>query len=146
MGRTDPATDPKGVLAVKALDEAATTYKEPALRALATETSNVFTEDSLVGRLQAGQLDAGFFYGVEATAATPRLKTITLAPVKLSAKYELTILNGAAHQAGAVAFVAWLLGPEAAPVLKAEGVTLDRPAVLTGNQSAVPGALRSVIS
>ncbi len=146
LGRTDPATDPKGVLAVAALDDAAAKYHEPALKTLGTESSNVYTEDSLVGRLQAGQLDAGFFYGVEATAATPPLKTITLAPLKLSATYDLVILNRAPHEAGAVAFTSWLLGPKAKAILTAEGFTLDKPAKLTGNKSAVPRALHSVIS
>ncbi len=69
LGRTDPATDPKGELAVEALDGAAAKYGEPALKALASETNNIFPEMGLVGRLQLGDLDAGFLYAVEATAA-----------------------------------------------------------------------------
>src|SRR5664280_2546590 len=65
LGRTDPATDPKGVLAVDALTGVGLSYNIPSLAPLATSTSNVFAETSLVGELQAGQLDAGFFYRVE---------------------------------------------------------------------------------
>ena len=39
LGRTDPATDPKGVLAVDALDQAATEYSVPALTSLAASPS-----------------------------------------------------------------------------------------------------------
>jgi len=76
LGRTDPVTDPKGVLAVDALEGVALTHDIPALNGLATSTSNVFEETALVGDLQAGQLDAGFFYGVEASAA--HLKSVPL--------------------------------------------------------------------
>ena len=76
LGRTDPTTDPKGTLAVQALDQAAKEHDVPALKTLTTDADNVFPETSLVGELQAGQLDAGFFYGVEAAAAD--IKTVPL--------------------------------------------------------------------
>jgi molybdate/tungstate transport system substrate-binding protein len=144
LGRTDPATDPKGALAVTALDDAAKAYKLPVLKTLATETSNVYTEDSLVGRLQAGQVDAGFFYGVEASAA--KIKTVTMAPVHLTNPYMISILNGAAHPAEAAAFVAWLLGPGGSAILKSEGLSIVKPAVLTGPKFAVPASLRPLFS
>src|ERR1039458_3459860 len=65
LGRTDPITDPKGVLAVSALDKAAKLFHSPALRAITTSTAGVFPEETLVGRLQAGQLDARVFYRSE---------------------------------------------------------------------------------
>ncbi len=80
VGRTDPATDPKGVLAVTALEDAAKTYNLPALKTLATESSNVYPENTLVGRLQAGQLDVGFFYSVEAAAANIATVPLTGVP------------------------------------------------------------------
>jgi molybdate/tungstate transport system substrate-binding protein len=137
-------TDPKGVLAVTALDEAAKAYNLPVLKKLATETSDIYTEDSLVGRLQAGQVDAGFFYGVEATAS--KIKTVNLGPLHLTNPYVLSILNGAAHPAQATAFVAWLLGPAGSAILKSEGLLIDKPAVLTGARSVVPAALRPLFS
>lgn len=144
IGRTDPATDPKGVLAVTALDDAAKTYNLPGLKTLATETSDVYTEDSLVGRLQAGQVDAGFFYGVEATAA--KIKTVSLKPISLTNPYVISILNRAAHPAAAVAFVKWLLGARGAAIVKSEGLSIDKPAILSGSKSAVPTSLRSLVS
>jgi molybdate/tungstate transport system substrate-binding protein len=144
LGRTDPAIDPKGVLAVTALDEAATTYKMPALKTLATETSNVFPEETMVGRLQAGQLDAGFFYEVEAKAAD--IPTVTLGAIKLTNPYVVTVVNRAPHEAAAVAFVGYLLSAKAAAILRREGLTVDSPAILVGHRSAVPSPLRSLVS
>ena len=75
-------------------------YNLPELRTLGTETSDVFPETSLVGELQAGQLDAGFFYGVEASAAN--IKTVPLTGTSLAGDYTITILNKAPHEAAAV--------------------------------------------
>jgi molybdate/tungstate transport system substrate-binding protein len=144
LGRTDPAVDPKGVLAVTALDDAAGIYKLPVLKTLATETSDVFPEETLVGRLQAGQLDAGFFYGVEAEAAN--IPTATLGSIKLTNPYVVTVVNRAPHQAAAVAFVAFLLSAKGAAVLRGEGLTLDSPAILSGPKSAVPTPLQALVS
>ncbi len=53
-----------------------------------------------------GQLDAGFFYGVEAAAA--HIKTVPLTGTSLAGDYTITILNKAPHEAAAVAFVNFL--------------------------------------
>lgn len=121
LGRTDPATDPKGVLAVDALTGVALSHDVPALAPLATSTSNIFPETSLVGELQAGQLDAGFFYAVEATAA--RIKTVPLVATSLAGKYTVAILKNAPHGAAAQAFVKFLLGKSGQTILRANGVT-----------------------
>ncbi|HEV2427748.1 MAG TPA: extracellular solute-binding protein, partial [Acidimicrobiales bacterium] len=107
LGRTDPATDPKGVLAVDALEGVALSYGVPGLAALATDSATVFPETTLVGRLQAGQLDAGFFYGVEAAAAS--LKTAPLVGTRLQAKYTVAQVNRDPNPAGASAFIKFLL-------------------------------------
>lgn len=120
LGRTDPATDPKGVLAVDALEGVALSYGVPALDAIATSTSNIFEETSLVGELQAGQLDAGFFYAVEAAAA--HLKTVPLTGTDLYGEYTVALLKDAPHRAAAKAFVAFLLGKQGQRILSANGV------------------------
>jgi molybdate/tungstate transport system substrate-binding protein len=121
LGRTDPATDPKGVLAVDALTGVALSYDVPALATLATATSNIFAETSLVGELQAGQLDAGFFYAVEAAAA--HIKTVPLVGTSLAGEYTVAILKNAPHGAAARAFVKFLLGKRGQKILRANGVT-----------------------
>jgi molybdate/tungstate transport system substrate-binding protein len=129
LGRTDPATDPKGVLAVDALEGTALTHDIPALNALATSKTNIFEETALVGQLQAGQLDAGFFYGVEAAAA--HLKTVPLKGTALSGQYTVAILNRAPHQAAAKAFVTFLLSKSGRSILSKYGVTPLVPPLVT---------------
>jgi molybdate/tungstate transport system substrate-binding protein len=121
LGRTDPATDPKGVLAVDALTGVALSHDVPNLAALASSTSNIFQETALVGELQAGQLDGGFFYGVEAAAS--HIKTVPLIGTDLAAEYTVAILKNAPHAAAARAFVKFLLGAGGAKILKNNGVT-----------------------
>ena len=142
LGRTDPATDPKGALAVEALHRAAAEYLVPALAALAASGTNVFPETTLVGRLQAGQLDAAFFYGVEAAAA--RIDKLPLTGVRLAATYTTTILNRSPHSAGARAFVAFLLSAGGRKILSANGAEPIVPARITG-RSLVPVSVRAVL-
>ncbi len=143
IGRTDPAIDPKGVLAVTALDEAAKAHDIPALKPIASSTSNVYPETSLVGQLQAGQLDAGFFYGVEAAAAD--IKTVPLSGTKLAGVYTLTVLNRAPHAAAARAFVAFLLGKEGQRILKKNGIVPIAPPKVSG-RATVPKDLKELLS
>ncbi|MGH9045580.1 MAG: substrate-binding domain-containing protein, partial [Acidimicrobiales bacterium] len=92
LGRTDPATDPKGILAVSALRRAQSEHSLGALGALATSQSDVFDEAGLVGRLQSGQLDAGFLYAVEARSAG--IPTVSLGHgLSYEAVYTITVLN-----------------------------------------------------
>jgi molybdate/tungstate transport system substrate-binding protein len=143
LGRTDPITDPKGVLAVSALDKAAKLFHSPALRAITTSTAGVFPEETLVGRLQAGQLDAGFFYAVEASAA--KIRTVSLGnKFEYHASYTVTILNQAPAEQAAAAFVTFLLSKRGSAILSKAGITLTRIRV-TGSRSAVPKALRAVL-
>jgi len=131
LGRTDPATDPKGVLAVGALTGVALSYNVPSLAPLATSTSNVFAETSLVGELQAGQLDAGFFYHVEAKAAN--LKTVPLVGTGLYAKYTIALLKNAPNSAAANAFISFMLSKAGRTILKANGIAPIVPATSFNN-------------
>jgi len=120
IGRTDPATDPKGVLTVNAINGVALSYGVPALTSVLSTNSNVFPEQSLVGRLQAGQLDAGFFYRVEAISAG--LKVVPLTGVGLGATYTIALLANAPHTAAGRAFVAFLLSKNGRKILRSNGV------------------------
>jgi molybdate/tungstate transport system substrate-binding protein len=143
VGRTNPVTDPKGRLTVDALKAAAQKDNAPTVGAIATKATTVFTETSLVGRLQSGQLDAGFFYAVEASAAN--FPAVPLAGVSEKADYTLTIVAKAPHPAAANAFVGWLLSSSAKKELRAHGlIELGEPR-LTGKKSAVPKSVRKVI-
>ena len=121
LGRTDPTTDPKGVLAVDALRGVALSFDRPALASLAASRSNVFDETALVGELQAGQLDAGFFYQVEASAA--HLATVPLTDTALFAQFTVAKLRHAPHGAAATAFINFLLGPTGRSLLRSDAIT-----------------------
>jgi len=140
LGRTDPATDPKGQLAVEALDQAARVHHQPGLARLAASTSDVFAENSLVGRLQAGQLDAGFFYRVE--AETAGIPTVSLPGSSLAAHYTITVPANPAHPSGAIAFVRYLLGPSGAADLARAGLAVSRPIGVIGSP---PPSLKDVL-
>ncbi len=140
LGFTDPTLDPKGVLAVAALDAAAKKYNEPALTQLATDQSDLFPEEDLVGRLQSGQLDAGFFYTVEASAA--KIPTVSLGSIDETATYTITALNNAPNTAGGEAFVKFLLSSQGQRLLKKVGLAYVKP-VASGK--GVPYLLNTVI-
>jgi len=141
LGFTDPATDPKGVLAAQALTDTATSKNLPALKTIATDKNDLFPEETLVGRLQSGQLDAGFFYTAEANAA--KIPTVPLTGEDLKATYTVTILNNAPHEPAAEAFITYLLGPGGQAFLKQDGFTLVTPPKVTG--SGVPSGLQSLL-
>jgi len=141
LGSTDALTDPKGALSVEALRNAATSEKKPELTALAKSFDNVQPEQSLVGRLQAGQLDAAFFYASEAKAAG--ISTVPLTGQHLKATYTITELRGAPNPKGAEAFIAYLLGPAGQKQLTSFGYDLISPATVTG--SGVPASLQSLL-
>ena len=141
VGVTDPKLDPKGKLTVEAMKAAAAALHKPSL-ARALSTFAVFPEESLVGRLEAGQLDAGFFYANE--AKEQHIPNVALTPVNKDATYTVTILKRAADPQAAEAFVAFLLGPTARAMLAAHGLTVLAPK-LTGSSAAVPDRLRALI-
>jgi molybdate/tungstate transport system substrate-binding protein len=141
IGFTDPATDPKGELVAEALTATAKSQNLPALTAIENNKSDVFPEETLVGRLQSGQLDAGFFYTSESTPA--KIATVPVTGQDLKATYTVTILAGATHEAGAEAFINWLLGPSGQAALTSAGFTVTTPAKVTG--TGVPSSLSSVL-
>lgn len=144
LGRTDPKLDPKGALTVKALQQAATTEHDPSLPATVEKAAQVFPEEDLVGRLQAGQLDGGFFYSIE--AADAKIPTVSMGADGLKATFSVTVLKGAPDQAAAVAFVDYLLSPQGRAELAAHGLGIVSPVQVSGDTGAIPAALHGVIS
>lgn len=143
VGRTDPATDPKGKLTVEALQQASQAYHDPGLATAIEKNSTVFPEETLVGRLQSGQLDAGFFYSTEATAA--HIPTVPLGSLHEIATYTVTVPNKAPHAGAGNAFVQYLLGPSGRATMKADGLTVA-PVTVSGDASAVPASLKNLVS
>ncbi|WP_133650980.1 extracellular solute-binding protein [Paraburkholderia flava] len=147
IGRTDPKLDPKGAFTVEMMTKAAQLYQQPDLveKTLGAPENpeQVLPEETLVGRLQSGQLDAGFFYSTE----TSDLKIPSLRPapeLQAKASYTLTILADAPNSAGATRFVNFLLSEKGRALLKEHGVDVVKPTV-TGNGQALPPSLQAVI-
>lgn len=138
VGYTDPELDPKGELTIKALQRAEQLYNQPRLlEEFRNRTGVMLPEEQLVGRLQAGQLDAGFFYSIEA-AELKNLEAVRLPKIDLHASYTVTVLNRAPNKAGGIRFVEFLLGPRGTEILKKRGFRVIRPPRVRGPESAVP--------
>ena len=147
IGRTDPKLDPKGAFTVELMTKAAALYHQPDLvdKTLGDpeNPAQVLPEETLVGRLQSGQLDAGFFYSTETSDL--KIPSVHPAPeLKISANYTLTILNDAPNSAGATRFVNFLLSAEGRKLLAEHGVDVVRP-VVSGNAQTIPAGVQAVI-
>lgn len=140
LGLTPPASDPKGALAVKALDATATAQNLPGLRKLGTETDHQFQETGLEGEVLSGQMDAGFFYLAEAHAAG--IPTVPLTGTNLNAQYTITVLNKGKNASGGAAFVKYLLSGPGKSDLTKYGFQLISPPQVSGTN--VPGSLKSI--
>ena len=92
--------------------------------------------------VQAGQLDAAFFYTIEATPVN--IPTVSLTGTDLKATYTISTLKGAPNESGAEAFTAYLLGPSGQAVLKQDGFDLITPPKVTG--TGVPATVQSALS
>jgi molybdate/tungstate transport system substrate-binding protein len=141
LGRTNPSQDPGGVLAAEALEETAAAQHLPALKTLATETSDEYAEDPEEADVQSGQLDASFMY--EADANSQGSPFVKLTGVNLAGNYTVTVVNKAPHPAAAEAFIKFLLGPTGQAEMKADGFVIVSPAKVTG--SGVPSGLTSLL-
>ncbi|WP_144109223.1 extracellular solute-binding protein [Paraburkholderia sp. BCC1886] len=147
IGRTDPKLDPKGAFTVEMVTKAAALYHQPDLvdkiLGAPDNPAQVLPEETLVGRLQSGQLDAGFFYSTE----TSDLKIPALQPapeLHAKASYTLTILNDAPNHSGATSFVDFLLSAQGRALLQQHGVDVIKP-VISGNVQAIPPSVQAVI-
>jgi molybdate/tungstate transport system substrate-binding protein len=147
IGRTDPKLDPKGSLTLALMNQAETFYNGPGLaRKVLGAPDNpeqVLPEETLVGRLQSGQLDAGFFYSTE--TADARIPALSLPPaITPKAVYTVTILRNAPNPAGAELFVAFLLGGYGRELLKEQGLTPQKLA-FAGDANAVPQDIKAIV-
>ena len=128
LGRTNPSQDPGGVLAAKALEQTATAQNLPALKTLATETSDEYAEDPEEADIQTGQLDGAFMY--EADANSQGSPFVKLTGTNLAGDYTITLVNKAPHMAAAEAFIKFLLGPTGQAEMKADQFNIVSPATV----------------
>lgn len=172
LGRTDPQLDPKGYRTILLLRLAERYYRRPGLetRLLGApgNPAQIFPEEELVGRLESGQLDAGFFYltevleqhlpyltlpgqvnlGDPAMARTyaqvsyrdPDGRVHRGAPIL----YTITVPSTARNLSGAVRFVQFLYGPVGQRILSAHGLLPVR-VLVGGDPRALPPPLRLLV-
>ncbi len=148
LGRTDPKLDPKGAQTLELMRRAAAYYHLPGLarRILGgrENPAQVLPEETLVGRLQSGQLDAGFFYSTETDAA--HIPSVRLpSAITPEALYTIALVRHAPHPRAAMAFIAFLLGPEGRALMRAHGLSLLRPLV-SGDVRDLPAPLRRLLA
>jgi molybdate transport system substrate-binding protein len=147
IGRTDPKLDPKGKLTVRLMKQAEAFYKSPGLSktiiGAPENPAQVLPEETLVGRLQSGQLDVGFFYSTE--TADAKIPALAL-PAKMTPRaiYTVTILHGSPNADGADKFVAFLLGRDGQSLMKEHGLGLQN-LKLTGDAAGVPNDVQALL-
>ena len=146
IGRTDAKLDPKGALTLQLIASAEDFYHKPGLAqqvlGAPDNPSQVLPEETLVGRIQSGQLDAGFFYSTASTDA-PIPSVAPPAGIDPKAVYTVTILRDAPNVAGARRFVAFLLGSQGQHILEQHGLALRKP-TLSGDASSAPPDIRAL--
>ncbi len=172
LGRTDPELDPKGyrTLFLFQLDQQRTGESGEVQKVLggSENTSQIFPEEQLVARLQAGDLDAGVFYTIEADEAGLPFLTLPAsvnqgdpglashyASVSYTNKkgkvfpgspilYTVTVPTTSKNPQGAESFIEYLLSKNGQALLAKEGL-LPTPALVGGNPQAVPGPLKPIV-
>jgi len=171
LGRTDPALDPKGyrtILAAKLLEaDGAPSGFAAKLLGDDRNAAQIFPEETLLARLETGDLDAAFLYATESVArklpavelpATANLGeasqaahyatvSVTIDGITRTgapAIYALTIPAAAPNPEGAASFVAFLLSDAGTALLRESGVTTQRP-VVAGDRATVPAAVRAAL-
>jgi ABC-type molybdate transport system substrate-binding protein len=128
-------------LAVEALEQTATAKHLPALKTLATETSDEYAETPEQANILSGQEDAAFMY--EADANSQKSPFVKLTGVNLAGDYTIALLKNAPHLAAAEAFVEFLLGHTGQAEMRADQFGIVSPAKVTGG--GVPSALKSTL-
>ena len=172
LGRTDPRLDPKGYRTILTLRLAERYYYHPGLETtLLGEPENpaqTFPEEVLVGRLESGQLDAGFFYLNEVkeqhlpyVALPDEINLGNPAMARLYAQVTYTDSAGVQHRGApilytvtipstsrnfseAIQFVEFLYAAAGQRILNAHGL-LPARIVVGGDPRTVPPSLRHLI-
>jgi molybdate/tungstate transport system substrate-binding protein len=171
LGRTDPALDPKGYRSILAAELLEADGGPPGFAAQllgdARNPAQIFPEETLLARLETGDLDVAFLYATESVArGLPAVElpksanlgdpseaahyatvSVTIDGVKRTggtAAYALTIPSVARNPDGAAAFVSYLFSNDGTALLKASGVTIVPPAI-TGDRNTIPASVRPAL-
>lgn len=172
IGRTDPNIDPKGYRSLWLANLAQKVYHlkgfERKLLGDPENSSQVFPEEVLIARMLTGQVNVGIFYlsevkdlGIPYISLPPQVnlgstkyatlyatqhfttktgQTVTGAPIR----YTIAIPSTVKNEAGAEAFVRFVLSARVRAISNAHGL-LPVKATVGGDRGAVPNALRNLI-
>ena len=95
------------------------------LRVLRKSVSQETDVKGIVGKLALGEADAGFVYATDVRAASSRLVAIPLPKrSQPTVRYEVAVVKGTGNRAGALEFVADLLGVDGRRELRKAGFGL----------------------
>jgi len=169
IGRTDPAIDPKGYRTLIVTKLAERLYRIPNLGSTLfvsdRNSDQTMTDEAILVRLEQGEIDAAFVYGVEATIRNlatieldPRINlgdphfasayakaSVTIDGVVRTGEpigYAYTIPTHAANARGGAAFLAYLVSPEGRAILDGAGLQSQTPRYF-GDLNRVPTELRA---
>lgn len=173
LGRGDPELEPKGYRTLFLFDLAEKYYRQPGLArkilADAEHPTQVFPEEQLIARLEAGQVDAGIFYRNEVAEhnlpfitfprelnlSDPELDSNYGAVTYVSPKgttyrgasivYSITIPETSRNREGAIALVGFLLSGEGRKILEKHRFRLIQ-SLVSGDTGAVPAELQTVLN
>lgn len=173
LGRTNPQTDPQGQAFIFMLRLAAQRFHLPAGTAAKilgsiNNPNQIFAEEAILSRLQAGQLDAASAFlpeaiqrhlpyialpsainlGDPADAKAYGTQRLTLKNGKVAKGVPLeiyvTTIKGTPSQEAGIAFVKFLLSSTGEGIYAREGYTITKP-VFWGKKASVPTAILSTL-
>ena len=123
IGRTDPTVDPKGAYTVEAMKLLAGDTAEKRVLGADANPAQVFPEEVLLTRLDAGEIDLGFFYRTEAIARGLHFVALP-GKASLSEKitYTLAIMKAAPHPDQAKAFADFIVRGAGKSILQKAGI------------------------
>ncbi len=132
IGRTDPRLDPKGVYTVEAMTLLAGADGEKRILGEPENNAQIFPEEDLLARIDAGEADVGFFYKSEAVARGLRFVPLPgKAAMSDHITYTIAELRDAPHPDAGKAFEHFLVDGEGKAILEKAGVEyFTKPIVL----------------
>ncbi len=170
IGRTDPAIDPKGYRTLIVAELAERLYTIPNFRSAVfgaeRNPEQTLTDEAILVRLEQGDIDVAFVYGVEATVRSlptigldPRINlgdpryaaryataSVTIDGVVRKGEpieYAFTIPTRASNPSGGAAFLRYLISTDGRRSLDSAGLQTQTPQFF-GDLASVPEGLRSM--
>ncbi len=123
IGRTDPRIDPKGGYTIEGMQLLAGDSGERGLLGTDENPAQTFPEETLLARLETGEIDVGFFYRTEAVAKGLHFLPLPgKADLAEKITYTLAILRNAPHPHAAQAFAVFIIHGPGRAILEHAGL------------------------